>query len=294
MKILDGKNIAEQILQELKNKIESELAQNPLLRQPRLDMVLVGDDFASQKYVEYKEKAAQKIGMLGNIIRIDLLSTKDQVLSQIAQLNANKSVTGFMVQLPLPDRTMEEEILESILPSKDVDGLTATNLGRLFQNAKDVAYTAPATAIAVQQLLLHYGFDDTYLQSKNVVVLGASKIVGLPIAGLLINAGATVTVCHKLTQDEVGITREADIVISATGIPKLVKAEWVKEGAIVVDVGLSKDPLTGEVCGDVDFENVAPKCSYISKVYGGVGPMTVASLMLNTYNLWERDSHLTT
>lgn len=288
MIILDGKEIAEQILHDLEAEIKQLSILNPKLKQPRLDMVLVGDDFASQKYVEYKELAAKKIGMQGRIRNLSANATKSEIITLIKQLNVDPEVTGFMVQLPLPDRAFEEEVLEAIDPDKDADGLTAINLGRLFQDAKDVVYTAPATAIAVQKLLENYGMGASFLKSKNVVVLGASKIVGLPIAGLLINSGATVTVCHEFTQDEANISSKADILICATGVPHLVKKDWVKDGAVVVDVGLSKDEVTGKVYGDVDFENVASKCSYISKVYGGVGPMTVASLMWNTIQIWKR------
>jgi methylenetetrahydrofolate dehydrogenase (NADP+)/methenyltetrahydrofolate cyclohydrolase len=287
MKILDGKVIADQMLLELKGKIDSDLRSNPLLKRPQLDMVIVGDDFASQKYIEYKEKAAQRAGILGKIIRLPANSSRMLIIDQIKELNQDENITGFMLQLPLPDRSMEESVLERILPAKDVDGLTATNLGRLFQNSKEIKYTAPATAVAVLRLLSSYGFDENFMKSKNIVILGASKIVGLPIAAMLINAGATVTLCNEFTVNEVDHTRMADILISAVGVANLVKDDWVKEGAIVVDVGLSKDPITGLMCGDIDFENVAPKCHYISKSSGGVGPMTVASLMLNTYELWK-------
>jgi methylenetetrahydrofolate dehydrogenase (NADP+)/methenyltetrahydrofolate cyclohydrolase len=289
---MDGKSNSEQILEQIKEGISYTIGKQPVLDAPRLDMVLIGDDFASQKYVEFKEKAAKKVGIDGQIQRLPSNATKEEIINLVERLNQDKKVTGFMIQLPLPDRSMEEEVLERILPEKDADGLTATNLGRLFQNAKEVKYVAPATSLAVEQLLGNYGFRGEILKSLNVVVLGASKIVGLPIAGLLINKGATVTVCHEYTQNEKAITKKADILISATGIPKLVKADWVKEGVVVVDVGLSKDPETGEVCGDVDFDNVSPKCSHISRVYGGVGPMTVACLMLNTFVIWARKNDI--
>ncbi len=268
-KILDGKKTSKKILADISAKISK------MNQKPRLDIIIAGDDYASQKYVSMKEKTARRIGYDGVVHKFPKSVTEEQLAETILELNSNSDVTGFMIQLPLPAHLDSYKLLNLIDPVKDVDGLTDVNLGRLFANRP---YLNPATAQGVIRLLEEYMIE---MKGKDAVVIGKSAIVGMPIAGLLLSKDATVTVCHIETQDTKSIAAKADILVSATGVPHLVKEEWVKEGAVVVDVGIEKDPKTGKLVGDVDFESVAPKCSYITPVPGGTGPMTIACLMEN-------------
>jgi methylenetetrahydrofolate dehydrogenase (NADP+)/methenyltetrahydrofolate cyclohydrolase len=275
MQILDGKTLSNQLLSELKSKIDL------LPQRPRLDIILVGDDPASQKYVENKQKKAQMVGITGQIHHLSADSSQSQILSQIDSLNQDKAVTAFMIQLPLPNSTFDLPlILNSIDPAKDADGLTAANLGLLFQNHPRAI--APATPAGIIKLLEHYQLKIT---GKNVVIIGRSPIVGLPLAAMFNNLNATVTICHSHTQNLAQITYQADVIVSAVGRSHFVTKDMVNTNTIVIDVGTNFD-ASGHLTGDVDFDNVAPIASHITPVPGGVGPMTIASLLWNTYNIF--------
>jgi methylenetetrahydrofolate dehydrogenase (NADP+)/methenyltetrahydrofolate cyclohydrolase len=211
-------------------------------------------------------------------------STTDEVVNLVKTLNAFNEVDGFMVQLPLPDHIDTNAVLESIEPRKDVDGLTSVNLGRLFQN--DPKAIPPATALGIMKLLDEYKID---IFGKRVVILGASNIVGVPLEAILLRRDATVTVCNSKTANISEIAKTADILVSATGVPLLVNSEFLKKGVVVIDVGSNKHPKTGRLVGDVDWEDIQGIPSYITPVPGGVGPMTVASLMLNLMNCYEQN-----
>ncbi len=268
MTILDGKKISQKIKEELKERVEKEGLQNR-----RLEIVLVGDDFGSVKYVQMKQKAAHYIGVKANINRLDATSSTESIVSLINSFNDNPDVHGIMIQLPLPEGIDSNKVLESINPKKDVDGLTATNLGLLYQ--KDKSAIASATPLGIMKLLDEY---DIELSGKNVVIIGRSSVVGLPLCALLLAKDATVTVCHSKTEDIKDITKNADILVTSMGKGKSVDSEWIKDGVILIDVGIDEDS-DGNIVGDVDFDSVKEKCSYITPVPGGVGPMTVVSLL---------------
>jgi methylenetetrahydrofolate dehydrogenase (NADP+)/methenyltetrahydrofolate cyclohydrolase len=253
-------------------------------RVPRLDLILVGDDFASVKYVQIKEQKAKELGIECQTHHLEQDSTTEEVVNLVKTLNAFDEVDGFMVQLPLPSHIDTNAVLESIEPRKDVDGLTSVNLGRLFQN--DPKAIPPATPLGIMKLLDEYEID---VFGKKVVILGASNIVGVPLGAILLRRDATVTICNSRTVNIQEIAKTADILISATGVPLLVKSEFLKEGVVVIDVGSNKHPETGKLVGDVDWEDVQGIPSYITPVPGGVGPMTVVSLMLNLMNCYEQN-----
>jgi methylenetetrahydrofolate dehydrogenase (NADP+)/methenyltetrahydrofolate cyclohydrolase len=282
MKILDGKRTSQKILDEISHKVERIALDGQ--KAPRLDLILVGDDFASVKYVQIKEQKAKELGIDCQTHRLREDSTTDEVVNLVKTLNAFNEVDGFMVQLPLPDHIDTNAVLESIEPRKDVDGLTSVNLGRLFQN--DPKAIPPATALGIMKLLDEYKID---IFGKRVVILGASNIVGVPLEAILLRRDATVTVCNSKTANISEIAKTADILISATGVPLLVNSEFLKKGVVVIDVGSNKHPKTGRLVGDVDWEDIQGIPSYITPVPGGVGPMTVASLMLNLMNCYEQN-----
>jgi methylenetetrahydrofolate dehydrogenase (NADP+)/methenyltetrahydrofolate cyclohydrolase len=282
MKILDGKRTSQKILDEISHKVERIALDGQ--KAPRLDLILVGDDFASVKYVQIKEQKAKELGIDCQTHRLREDSTTDEVVNLVKTLNAFGEVDGFMVQLPLPDHIDTNAVLESIEPRKDVDGLTSVNLGRLFQN--DPKAIPPATALGIMKLLDEYKID---VFGKRVVILGASNIVGVPLGAILLRREATVTVCNSKTANISEIAKTADILISATGVPLLVNSEFLKKGVVVIDVGSNKHPKTGRLVGDVDWEDIQGIPSYITPVPGGVGPMTVASLMLNLMNCYEQN-----
>jgi methylenetetrahydrofolate dehydrogenase (NADP+)/methenyltetrahydrofolate cyclohydrolase len=282
MKILDGKRTSQKILDEISHKVERIALDGQ--KAPRLDLILVGDDFASVKYVQIKEQKAKELGIDCQTHRLREDSTTDEVVNLVKTLNAFGEVDGFMVQLPLPDHIDTNAVLESIEPRKDVDGLTSVNLGRLFQN--DPKAIPPATALGIMKLLDEYKID---IFGKRVVILGASNIVGVPLEAILLRRDATVTVCNSKTANISEIAKTADILISATGVPLLVNSEFLKKGVVVIDVGSNKHPKTGRLVGDVDWEDIQGIPSYITPVPGGVGPMTVASLMLNLMNCYEQN-----
>jgi methylenetetrahydrofolate dehydrogenase (NADP+)/methenyltetrahydrofolate cyclohydrolase len=282
MKILDGKRTSQKILDDISSKVERIVLDGK--RVPRLDLILVGEDFASVKYVQIKEQRARELGIDCQTHHLGKDSTTEEVVNLIKTLNAFDEVDGLMVQLPLPVNIDTNTVLESIEPRKDVDGLTSVNLGRLFQN--DPKAIPPATPLGIVKLLDEYEID---VSGKGVVILGASNIVGVPLGAILLRRDATVTICTSRTVNIQEVAKTADILISATGVPLLVKSEFLKEGAVVIDVGSNKHPETGKLVGDVDWEDVQGIPSYITPVPGGVGPMTVASLMLNLMDCYEQN-----
>ncbi len=272
-KIIDGKKIADVILNNLKSKIKN------LKQKPGLGLVLVGDNPASEIYVNFKEKTCKEMGFYCERFNLDKNIGELDLLKLVNDLNQKTNVHGILVQLPLPKQIDEHLIINSILPHKDVDGFTPINLGNLLSGK---TIMAPATARAVLYLIESTG---TKIEGKNAVVVGRSKIVGKPTAILLLDKNATVTICHSKTKNLADFTKKADILVVAVGKPKLITKDMVKEGAIVIDVGINK--INGKVVGDVDFENVKYVASYITPVPGGVGPMTIAMLMDNTLKAME-------
>ena len=273
MTILDGKSYAQQIRQELKEKTKQHMI--VIGRRPKLVIISVGDDPASKVYVRNKISAAEEVGVAAHHFHMiaELVDT-EYVKGIIAKINEDTEIDGIMVQLPLPKHLNATEILNAIAPEKDVDGLTYAQAGKL-QHGDDTALI-PCTPQGIIKLLKHY---DIELSGKYCVVVGRSNIVGKPMATLMLNEDATVTVCHSKTNNLKEITQTADILIVALGKAKFITADYVKDGAVVVDVGINR--CDGKLCGDVDFDAVKDKCSYITPVPGGVGPMTIASLLEN-------------
>lgn len=280
MDILNGKEIARNILNDIALKIRALGEQGK--RIPRIDMILVGNDYASQKYVRLKQVVAKEIGVMGWVHRMpESVSTLD-VVNLVDTLNKDETVDGFMIQLPLPSHIDRALVLKSIDPKKDVDGLTPTNLGKLFQ--KDSTAIPSATPLGIITLLDAYNIK---LLGKRVVVLGSSAIVGKPLTAMMLERSATVTICNSKTVEIADVAREADILVSAVGKPLFVKENFVKKGCVLVDVGSNKHPESGKLVGDVDMDSVQGIPSYITPVPGGVGPMTLASLMLNLMRCYE-------
>ena len=290
--ILDGKATSLAIEAELTEDVNSRLVKG--LKRPHLAAILVGDNPASRAYVGHKVKACARVGFESTLVEKPTSITEDELLQTVQELNDNPDVDGFIVQLPLPDHIDDQRVLEAVLPSKDVDGFHPVNAGRM---ALDLPCFLPATPMGIVSLLDRAGIDT---QGKHAVILGRSSIVGTPMALLLRRNGApgncTVTVCHSRTQDLAAHTRRADILVAAIGRAHFVTADMVKEGAVVIDVGINRIPDTSKksgsrLTGDVDYNAVAPKCSWITPVPGGVGPMTIASLMQNTLQACQnRDS----
>ena len=272
MQILDGKALAQNIEKEIQKEVES-LSQKGIT--PGLAVMLVGSDPASQSYVNMKAKACKRTGIYSITHEMPENIQQESLLQTISMLNQNPNIDGILVQLPLPKHIDTTAVLEAIAPYKDVDGFHPFNMGRVFANLESFV---PATPMGVLTLLKHYKIP---LQGKNVVIVGASNIVGKPLGALFLNENATITLCHIYTQDLAKHTKEADILCVAVGKPNLITKDMVKEGAIVVDIGISR-LQDGRIVGDVDFENVAPLCEFITPVPGGVGPMTIASLLQNT------------
>ena len=272
MQILDGKTLAQNIEIEIQKEVES-LSQKGIT--PGLAVMLVGSDPASQSYVNMKAKACKRTGIYSITHEMPENIQQESLLQTIAMLNQNPNIDGILVQLPLPRHIDTTAVLEAIAPHKDVDGFHPFNMGRVFANLESFV---PATPMGVLTLLKHYKIP---LQGKNVVIVGASNIVGKPLGALFLNENATITLCHIYTQDLAKHTKEADILCVAVGKPNLITKDMVKEGVIVVDIGISR-LQDGRIVGDVDFENVAPLCEFITPVPGGVGPMTIASLLQNT------------
>lgn len=283
MTLIDGKAVSEQIKQEIAAEVAEIVARGG--KRPHLAAILVGHDGGSETYVAAKVKACEVCGFKSSLIRYEADVTEDELLAKVKELNEDPDVDGFIVQLPLPKHISEQKVIESIDYRKDVDGFHPINVGRL---AIGLPCYISATPNGIMELLRRYEIDT---RGKKCVVLGRSNIVGKPMAMLMMQKGnpgdATVTVCHSRTQGITEICREADIIIAAMGQPNFVKAEMVKEGAVVVDVGTTRVPdatrKSGfKLTGDVKFDEVAPRCSFITPVPGGVGPMTIVSLMKNT------------
>ena len=283
MELIDGKKIADTIKAEIAAEVEKMISEGK--KRPHLAAVLVGHDGGSETYVAHKVKACEQCGFKSTLIRFEDDVTEDKLLATIAELNADDDIDGFIVQLPLPKHISEQKIIEAIDYRKDVDGFHPINVGRMSIGLPCFLSATPAGII---ELLRRY---DVPTKCANCVVLGRSNIVGKPVASLLMQkaptGNATVTVCHSATKNIKEICREADIIIAALGSPEFVTEDMVKPGAVIIDVGTTRVPSTEtksgyKLKGDVDFANVAPKCSFITPVPGGVGPMTICSLMRNT------------
>ncbi len=277
--LLDGKALSQKIREEIKGEIEKLVGAGN--RRPGLAVVLVGDDPASEVYVKNKIKACQKVGIESFFYKLDKNILTEELLDVIADLNSREEVDGILVQLPLPPQIDQGEVVLAISPEKDVDGFHPQNMGRLVAQREDGFI--PCTPLGIDLLLKHYGIE---LKGKDVVIVGAGFIVGRPLSLLMLWRNATVTVCHIHTKDLRKFTSQADILVSATGVPGLIKGDMVKEGVVVVDVGISK--VDGRIVGDVVFEEVKEKASAITPVPGGVGPMTVTGLLLNTLKAYKK------
>lgn len=283
MEILDGKKTSAQVREELRREVEHIVSAGH--RPPHLVAILVGGNGASITYVNAKVKACQEIGFRSSLIKYPAEVSQGELLDKIDELNNDPTVDGFIVQLPLPVHIDEKLVTESIRPEKDVDGFHPVNMGRL---AMGQGVLLPATPAGIVELLRRY---DIATSGKRAVVVGRSNIVGIPVSLLLAGkyptGNCTVTICHSRTENLAEITRQADILVAAIGSPHFIKGDMVKQGAVVIDVGITRQPDASKksgfaLLGDVDYEQVAPKCSYITPVPGGVGPMTIAMLMKNT------------
>ncbi len=290
--ILDGKHIAQTIRAELREQIASMVSKG--LRAPKLAVIIVGHNPASETYVANKIKACAEVGIEAERVALEAEITEEELLAEVERLNRDASVDGFIVQLPLPEHINESAVLSAIDYRKDVDGLTPENVGRTVQGLPSLVSATPR---GIRELLARY---DIQTEGKHVVVIGRSNIVGKPIAMLLMQrpylslpgmsasslGDATVTICHSKTRDLEAICQTADIIIVAAGVPNLLTANMVRDGVVVIDVGINRveddSPRGYHLVGDVDFENVAPKASFITPVPGGVGPMTIVSLLQNT------------
>ena len=278
MELLDGKLVSKQIKEELKIEVEGLIAKFGVA--PTLAIVLVGNVEASQIYVRNKLKAAKLTGINTNLVTLPDTITTEELLKVVNELNADEAIDGIIVQLPLPKQVDEAAVINAIQTEKDVDGFGISNKGRLFCGMDAVK---SATPFGIMKLLEAYHID---LTGKSAVVVGRSNIVGKPMAMMLLQENATVTICHSRTKDLGSVTKTADVLVVAIGKAKFIKADMVKDGAVVADVGMNRDE--SGLCGDVDFENVAPKCSYITPVPGGVGPLTIAMLLYNTVSAFKK------
>ncbi|MCQ2140677.1 MAG: bifunctional methylenetetrahydrofolate dehydrogenase/methenyltetrahydrofolate cyclohydrolase FolD [Bacteroidales bacterium] len=278
MTIIDGKALSA----ELKAQMAAGMPQiiERYGRVPHLVVILVGENPASQTYVRNKAKGCETVGMKSTVITLPEDITEADLLQQIEALNADDSVDGILVQLPLPKHIREQKVIDTISYEKDVDGFHPMNVARLWQNKPCIVACTPK---GIMEMLKAYGIVPN---GKRAVVIGRSNIVGKPIAKLLLDANATVTIAHSRTEDLPSITREADILVAAIGKPKFVTADMVKDGAVIIDVGINRQE-DGKLCGDVDYESVAPKASFITPVPGGVGPMTITMLLQNTIECFE-------
>ncbi len=303
--LLDGKAIAAEMRRDVARDVEALLTAGG--RPPKLVAVLVGDNPASRAYVGSKARACEEVGMIGETRHLPADTTTETLLATLAELNDAPEVDGILVQLPLPDQLNEREILERVLPTKDVDGFHPENVGRLWLDENPLT---PATPTGILELLRR---EEIELSGQHAVVVGRSAIVGKPMAALLLQRNCTVTICHSRTRDLEAVCRRADILVAAVGRPAFLGPEHVKEGAIVIDVGINRitdrdlvrklfpdnarrlrrfDRRGSTLVGDVDFHRVAPKCSAITPVPGGVGPLTVAQLLVNTLEASRRRQNL--
>ena len=274
-KKLDGRLLANQLQEKLKQEVSEWKLKGQRL--PKLVVILIGEDVGSQVYVRNKEAAAKKIGFHSQVDRLPETTSEEELLKRITQYNEDQQIDGILVQLPLPKHIDEERILLAIDASKDVDGFHPLNMGKLFIGQPD---KLPCTPYGIMELLRA---NDIEIAGKNAVIIGRSNIVGKPMAQLLLMADATVTITHSRTKNLKNITQNADIIVVAIGQAEFLTADYIKEGAVVIDVGMNRHE-NGHLVGDVNFENVSPKASYITPVPGGVGPMTITMLMEQTVN----------
>ena len=273
MQLLDGKALSKKIEIEVADRVKT--LKDRTGRVPGLAVILVGSDPASQAYVGMKKKACDRVGFYSVTHEMPETISQEAIEQTIEMMNANPNIDGILIQLPLPAQIDTTRLLELVAPNKDVDGFHPFNVGRLTTGLQGFV---PCTPLGVMELLAEYAID---LRGKDAVVVGASNIVGKPMAALLLNAHATVSIAHIHTKDLAAYTRAADIILVGAGVINLIRADMVKEGAIVIDIGINRND-EGKLVGDVDFANVAPKTSYITPVPGGVGPMTIAMLLKNT------------
>ena len=279
MTIIDGKALSDKILKEIENE-HSEL-QAKVGRKAGLAVIIVGENPASQIYVRNKIRACERVGFHSETIRFDENITEENLLLEIEKLNNDNNIDGILVQLPIPKHIDELKIINAISAEKDVDGFHTTNIGKMMIG--DETGFLPCTPAGVIQMFEEYNID---LEGKDVLVIGQSNIVGKPMTLLLINKRATVQVCNSKTKNLPEKLQKADVVVAAAGSPKLVKGSDVKEGVVVIDIGINR--VDGKICGDVDFEEVSQKASYITPVPGGVGPMTIAMLIKNTFKSYKQ------
>ena len=277
--ILDGKKVSQEIFEKIKKEVSL------LTLKPKLAVVLVGDNPASHIYVKIKQKTALELGFESIDYKFDSTVSQQELLNKIQSLNEDKTVNAILVQLPLPEHIDKNVIINSIDPKKDVDGFHYENVGKLTSNQKP--YAVACTARGIMELLNYYKIE---VSGKSVTVIGRSNIVGTPVARLMQNHNATVTVCHSKTKNISEHTKNADIVVCAIGHPKFLKENMVKKGAVIIDVGITK--VKDKLCGDTDFENLLNKASYITPVPKGVGPMTIAGLIQNTLDLYKLQNNL--
>ena len=273
MQLIDGKTLSKKVQNSVKAEVDILKTKKNIV--PGLAVVIVGDDPASHAYVSMKERACKAVGFYSITHKMPETITQEEIIKIITMMNNNPHIHGILVQLPLPKQIDTERILEVIDPTKDVDGFHPYNVGRMVSNLDGFVACTP---LGVMRMFKEYNIE---LEGKNVVVVGASNIVGKPMATLLLNANATVTVTHIYTKDLASHTQNADIIIVGVGVPNLIKEDMVKDGAVVIDIGINR-VKDDSLVGDVDFKNVSPKCSYITPVPGGVGPMTIAMLLQNT------------
>lgn len=277
-KIISGKELSAKMKMEMAERVAT--FPEKYGRVPHLVVILVGDDPASQSYVSGKAKASEAVGIKNTTIRKPADMSEDELLGLIAQLNEDDTVDGILVQLPLPAHISEDKVIAAISKDKDVDGFHPLNVAALWQKQP---CTVPCTPKGIIRMLDEAGVE---IKGKRAVVIGRSQIVGLPIAKLLLDRNATVTICHSRTANLPAVCRDAEILVVAIGRARFVTADMVSEGAVVIDVGVNRDPDTGKLCGDVDYAAVEPKASVITPVPGGVGPMTITCLMENTIDLF--------
>lgn len=272
--IISGTDLAK----ELKLKMKEDVVEYRKIypRIPHLAVIIVGDDPGSLSYVAGKEKACTLVGIKNTTFKLNDRVSEKTILELIDSLNEDDSVDGILVQLPLPKKINESKVINRVRADKDVDGFHPLNVAGLFTKKKCIL---PCTPEGIMEIIKSINYD---LRGKRVCVIGRSNIVGLPISKLMLDADATVTICHSKTKNIKEVTKEADVLVVAIGKPKVVDASYIKDGAVVIDVGVNRDPDSGKLCGDVDFDSALTKASYITKVPGGVGPMTICCLMKNT------------
>ncbi|OFH72529.1 bifunctional methylenetetrahydrofolate dehydrogenase/methenyltetrahydrofolate cyclohydrolase FolD [Listeria monocytogenes] len=276
--IIDGKKLAKEIQEKVTREV-AELVKAG--KQPGLAVVLVGDNQASRTYVRNKQKRTEEAGMKSVLIELPENVTEEKLLSVVEELNEDKTIHGILVQLPLPEHISEEKVIDTISFDKDVDGFHPVNVGNLFIGKDSFV---PCTPAGIIELIKSTG---TQIEGKRAVVIGRSNIVGKPVAQLLLNENATVTIAHSRTKDLPQVAKEADILVVATGLAKFVKKDYIKPGAIVIDVGMDRDE-NNKLCGDVDFDDVVEEAGFITPVPGGVGPMTITMLLANTLKAAKR------